>query len=212
MQGLPEQHTDGLLSCLLIGLQVEGLMHLLSPPVVDSCHQGYELPSTVSCACVWSEWAPPASVASESFQDRRQISTWQNHWPWSESKPNQDSTQSVAELRHQVERKWGRATNLIFVLFKPTHALHWVHCLWAFRQGTCKRYDMEKLVEQTTVPAPVIGPHWYLSSISSTIHSRFPSFSTSHAIVCLPAGLRLRTLSCLTLSWLRSLQLPFHCY
>lgn len=112
MQGLPEQHIDGLLRCSLRGLQVEGLMHLLSSPVVDSCPQEYELPSTVSCACVWSEWAPPASVASESSQDRRQISTWQNHWPWSESKPNKDSTQSVAELRHQVERKWSRATTV----------------------------------------------------------------------------------------------------
>lgn len=42
--------------------------------------------------------------------------------------------------------------------------------------------------------------------------SRFPSFSTSQAIVCLPEGLRLRTLSCLTLRWLKLLQLPFHCY
>lgn len=55
MQGLPGQHTGGLLRCLLKGLQVEGLTHLLSLSVVDSYPQEHEIPSSVSCACMWAE-------------------------------------------------------------------------------------------------------------------------------------------------------------
>lgn len=59
LQGPPKKYTDGLLRCLLKGLRVARLIHLLSSPVVDSC----QLSSTMSCECIWAEF-PPSAICS----------------------------------------------------------------------------------------------------------------------------------------------------
>lgn len=110
MQGMPKKYTDGLLRCLLKGLRVTRLIHLLSSPVVDSC----QLSSTMSCECMWAKWVPRLShLEPQSYlRSESKLPLDVNHWLWSESKLNHNSTQSMAEIKGEAEKKGGKTTNI----------------------------------------------------------------------------------------------------
>ena len=193
-----EKCIDHLLRRLLKELQTEGLIYLLLPPVVSSC------PQECNFLLLWAMHAcglrelPQHLWHQSHFRAGSNVSTWGSHWQWSDLRPTQTSTQCVAKLRREAERKWGRTTvvNPLHCSSLSLHAQYSNYCLQAFGQVSsyylCTRYIYQSSWNKLRfLLLQLIPSHsWYLSSLSSSIHSSFSSFSISDGIVCLPWGWR----------------------